>query len=108
MSYKQRFLDQNAFIVYYTKGFDGPGRPKIEEYDTNSLQTLQYGFRNDAWAAMDDLFVEVEYSRDKFKDNDLPLDNKEELINLIDKVLASVDSYLQLARVGDLDEAMRE
>ncbi|KAL3812205.1 hypothetical protein ACHAXA_009679 [Cyclostephanos tholiformis] len=108
VSYKQRFLDQNAFIVYYTKGFDGPGRPKIEEYDTNSLQTLQYGFRNDAWVAMDDLFVEVEYSRDKFKDNDLPLDNKEELINLIDKVLASVDSYLQLARVGDLDEAMRE
>lgn len=107
VSYKQRFLDQNAFLVYYTKGFDGPGRPKIEENDTNSLQTLQYGFRNDAWAAMDDLFVEVEFSRDKSMANDEPLDNKEELIDLIDKVLASVNSYLRLAPVADLDEAMR-
>ncbi|CAJ1946472.1 unnamed protein product, partial [Cylindrotheca closterium] len=30
VSYKQKFLDQNAFLVYYTKGFDGPGRPNIE------------------------------------------------------------------------------
>lgn len=108
VSYKQRFLDQNAFLVYYTKGFDGPGRPKIEENDTNSLQTLQYGFRNDAWVAMDDLFVEMEFSGAKSKGNNVTLDNKEELINLIDKVLASIDSYLRLAPVADLDEAMRE
>ena len=35
ISYKQQFLDQNAFLVYYTKGFDGPGRPSIEEEDSN-------------------------------------------------------------------------
>ena len=34
ISYKQQFLDQNAFLVYYTKGFDGPGRPSIEEEDS--------------------------------------------------------------------------
>jgi hypothetical protein len=35
ISYKQQFLDQNAFLVYYTKGFDGPGRPSIEDEDSN-------------------------------------------------------------------------
>ena len=35
VSYKQQFLDQNAFLVYYTKGFDGPGRPSIEEEDSS-------------------------------------------------------------------------
>lgn len=108
VSYKQKFLDQNAFLVYYTKGFDGPGRPSIEEDDTDSIQTLQYGFRNDAWAAMDDLFVEVEFYRDKSKGNDIPLDGRGELINLIDKVLASVDSYLRLVPVADLDKARRD
>lgn len=34
ISYKQQFLDQNAFLVYYTKGFDGPGRPSIEDEDS--------------------------------------------------------------------------
>ncbi|KAL3769118.1 hypothetical protein ACHAW5_008937 [Stephanodiscus triporus] len=108
VSYKQKFLDQNAFLVYYTKGFDGPGRPGIEEEDTNSIQTLQYGFRNDAWAAMDDLFVEVEFYRDKSKGNDVSLEGKAELIDLIDKVLTSVDSYLRLAPIADLDMARRE
>lgn len=31
ITYKQRYMDQNAFLVYYTGGFDGPGRPKMEE-----------------------------------------------------------------------------
>jgi hypothetical protein len=108
VSYKQKFLDQNAFLVYYTKGFDGTGRPSIEEDDRSSLQTLQYGFRNDAWEAMDDFFVEVEFYRDKSKGNDIPLDGKGELINLIDKALTSVDSYLGLAPAADLDEVRQE
>ena len=29
ISYKQQYLDKNAFVVYYTQGFDGPGRPSI-------------------------------------------------------------------------------
>merc|ERR1712194_7721 len=83
VSYKQKFLDQNAFLVYYTKGFDGPGRPSIEEGDTNSLQTLQYGSRNDAWTAIDDLFVELEYG-EKSKPGDGS--GKEELVALFEKV----------------------
>lgn len=42
ISYKQKFVDQNAFLVYYTKGFDGPGRPSIES-DLPVKQTVQYG-----------------------------------------------------------------
>ena len=30
VSYKQVWRDQNAFLVYYTGGFDGVGRPSIE------------------------------------------------------------------------------
>jgi hypothetical protein len=61
VSYKQRFLDQNAFLVYYTRGFDGPGRPSIEE-DVNVRQTLQYGYRNEAWVAYEEFLCEIRYS----------------------------------------------
>ena len=40
ISYKQQFLDQNAFLVYYTRGFDGPGRPSIEDEDSARCVTL--------------------------------------------------------------------
>ena len=105
VSYKQKFLDQNAFLVYYSKGFDGTGRPNIEE-DTNTIQTLQYGSRNDAWAAMDDLFVELEFGK-KAKANDSSLSTNEELIALIEKVSNAVDSYLSLAPVEDVTDAKR-
>ena len=107
MSYKQKFLDQNAFLVYYTKGYDGPGRPSIEEGDTNSLQTLQYGSRNDAWAGMDDLFVELEFGQGA-KADDGTLSSKEELVALFDKVLMTLDSYLRLVPVADVEEASRQ
>jgi hypothetical protein len=104
VSYKQKFLDQNAFLVYYTKGFDGPGRPNIEAEDTkNTVQTLQYGSRNDAWTAMDDLFVELEFG--KKPDGEC---RKSESINLIDEVLSTLNSYLSLAPVADVKEAMRQ
>ena len=31
VSYKQKYMDSNAFVVYYTKGFDGKDRPNIED-----------------------------------------------------------------------------
>jgi len=31
VSYKQKYKDSNAFVVYYTQGFDGAGRPGIEQ-----------------------------------------------------------------------------
>ncbi|KAL9190700.1 hypothetical protein ACHAXT_000406 [Thalassiosira profunda] len=101
VSYKQKFLDQNAFLVYYTKGFDGPGRPSIEE-DVNSVQTLQYGARNDAWAAMDELFVELEFG----KSGDSTSASKEELVALIAKILTPLDAYLSLAPDADVKQAL--
>jgi hypothetical protein len=62
LSYKQRFVDQNAFLVYYTKGFDGPGRPSIED-DLPVKQTIQYGTRNDAWVAYNSFLVEIYFQR---------------------------------------------
>merc|ERR1712194_262684 len=105
VSYKQKFLDQNAFLVYYTKGFDGPGRPSIEEGDTNSLQTLQYGSRNDAWTAIDDLFVELEYG-EKSKPGDGS--GKEELVALFEKVSKAIDSYLRLLPSEDVEKASHQ
>jgi hypothetical protein len=106
VSYKQKFMDQNAFLVYYTKGYDGRGRPGLEEDDTNSIQTLQYGYRNDTWDGMENLFVELEFYGSKSKnDNDVTLTSKGELIDLIDKVLISLQAYLQLSPIADLDEA---
>ena len=56
VSYKQVWRDQNAFLVYYTGGFDGAGRPSIEN-DTPSeeRQRQQYGLRNEAWLAIADV-----------------------------------------------------
>ena len=108
VSYKQKFMDQNAFLVYYTKGYDGRGRPGLEEDDTNSIQTLQYGYRNDTWDGMENLFVELEFYSSKSKnDSDVTLNSKGELIDLFDKVLISLQAYLQLSPVADLDEARR-
>ncbi|KAL7553483.1 hypothetical protein ACHAWF_016774 [Thalassiosira exigua] len=105
VSYKQKFLDQNAFLVYYSKGFDGPGRANIEEDATGNVQTLQYGFRNDAWSALDDLFVELEYGQ-RSDANDAS-SSRGELLALMDKVLIALDSYLSLAPDGDVVEASR-
>ena len=64
VSYKQTYLDQNAFLVYYTRGFDGAGRPSIEaESAGEALQKAQYGARNDAWIAVDDARQEVQFLR---------------------------------------------
>jgi hypothetical protein len=62
ISYKQVFTDQNAFLVYYTGGFDGPNRPSIEADDETSLkEKLQFGARNDAWVQVDEARSEVQY-----------------------------------------------
>lgn len=102
VNYKQKFLDQNAFLVYYSKGFDGADRPNIED-DINSIQTMQYGARNEVWTAMDDLLVELEYGAKSDGDGD----EKDELLSLIGTVLKAMNSYLSLAPAADVAEAFR-
>jgi hypothetical protein len=95
VSYKQKFLDQNAFLVYYTKGFDGPGRPNIEE-DINERQTIQFGLRNEAWINWNNFVVELQFADDA-DDNDLQ--------KYLQSTLKAVNEYLQLVPEVDLVEA---
>lgn len=64
-SYKTKFKDQNAFLVYYTQGFDGPGRARLgtrEDVDPQlERQSEQLGRRNEAWSAADDARATLDY-----------------------------------------------
>jgi len=98
VSYKQRFLDSNAFLVYYTKGYDGPNRPSIEQ-DVNLRQTNQYGARNDAWNALDDARAEVTYLLEN-SDSDTA-----DLQKYLASTVAAFDTYLSLVPQEVLAEA---
>ena len=102
VSYKQKFMDQNAFLVYYSKGFDGPGRPNIEDDPSLQKQTLQFGARNEAWINWENFLVELKY---------IPLDDdpeKNEAFKYLDDTLRSVDNYIKLAPPEDVKEAQKE
>jgi hypothetical protein len=94
VSYKQNFLDQNAFLVYYTKGFDGPGRSNIEA-DMNQRQTEQFGLRNEAWIAWENFLAETAFLQDE--DNDC--------ISYLNATIRAIDSYIMLAPVNDAKTA---
>jgi hypothetical protein len=99
VSYKQKFLDQNAFLVYYTRGFDGPNRPSLEE-DLPERQTLQYGARNEAWVSWEELQVELNYAK-KYPDDPNDVDK------YLAKMVAAIDAYLQLAPPDDVQQAIK-
>lgn len=91
VSYKQKFLDQNAFLVYYTKGFDGPGRSNIEA-DINQRQTEQFGLRNEAWIAWENFLAETAFLQEE--DNDC--------IAYLNATIRAIDSYISLAPANDV------
>jgi hypothetical protein len=100
LSYKQKFVDQNAFLVYYTKGFDGPGRPSIES-DLPVKQTLQYGSRNDAWVAYNDFLAEYVYQQQNPADS-----NVQELIRPLTEMGKALDQYLGQASSQQVASAL--
>jgi hypothetical protein len=99
VSYKQKFLDQNAFLVYYSKGFDGPDRPNIES-DLPVKQTLQLGARNDAWVAWDDFLAELDFARSNPASSD-----QGDLLNPLSKTIGAVEEYLRQSPPDDLAKA---
>lgn len=107
VSYKQKFVDQNAFLVYYTKGFDGPGRPSIES-DLPVKQTMQYGARNDAWVAWDKFLAEWAFQkrntifRNSEGSSSLAIRAEEyELTTPLEEALTAIDNYLAVSGVSD-------
>lgn len=101
VSYKQKFMDQNAFLVYYTKGFDGPNRPPMESGDAPvPRQTLQYGLRNDAWAEMDNVFAEISFF---LSDSS----NLSDILDPLERTIAAFEAYLSYAPAVDVEEARR-
>lgn len=95
VSYKQKYMDSNAFLVYYTNGFDGPGRESIEK--DIPKQTFQYGARNDVWNAFEELMTEIKFadSNSSKKDFEMPLS----------KAIGSLDLYLGYAPKEDVEKA---
>jgi hypothetical protein len=113
VSYKQNFLDQNAFLVYYTQGYDGPGRKKMEEDIVNERQTLQFGARNEAWVAWEGFLAEQEYyqkthsglSTTTGKSRQEEEEEKEDfahLIQCLSETILAIDTYLKLAPQQDI------
>lgn len=91
VSYKQQYLDKNAFVVYYTRGFDGPGRANIEESTPEEdLQKEQYYQRNEAWLALDDARSEVDYLLER------PAEARGDLDAALSRLQASVDNFVGL------------
>mmetsp|Transcript_11803 Transcript_11803/g.28279 ORF Transcript_11803/g.28279 Transcript_11803/m.28279 type:complete len:350 (-) Transcript_11803:1184-2233(-) len=134
VSYKQKYLDSNAFLVYYTKGFDGIGRPNIEQQQqgqgagdssedaiVNEIQTVQYGSRNEVWVAWDSFQAEYSYFRSTFMtaapsssstssstSSSLDDDRNEsfvEMIKYLEDALKALDTYLRLVPEEQLREA---
>lgn len=101
VSYKQKFLDQNAFLVYYSRGFDGPGRPSIES-DLPVKQTIQYGSRNEAWISWEDFQAEWTFACRNPADADL-----EDLLKPLGQTIAAVESYLEQAPAADVQKSWK-
>eukprot|EP00537_Pseudo-nitzschia_pungens_P018684 CAMPEP_0172404760 /NCGR_PEP_ID=MMETSP1061-20121228/64252_1 /TAXON_ID=37318 /ORGANISM="Pseudo-nitzschia pungens, Strain cf. pungens" /LENGTH=322 /DNA_ID=CAMNT_0013139687 /DNA_START=36 /DNA_END=1004 /DNA_ORIENTATION=- len=108
VSYKQKFLDQNAFLVYYTKGYDGPGRDSLEKDPVNERQTLQFGARNEAWICWDDFLAEWDFYASSARGT---ADIEEVLLDMmkyLSNTIQAVDNYLKLSPPEDLQAAQQE
>ena len=95
VSYKQKYMDSNAFLVYYTNGFDGPGRDSIEK--ETPKQIFQYGARNDIWGAYDDFLAELKFA-----------DSNSDIIDLLvplNKIIDGLNEYLKYAPKDDVQKA---
>lgn len=91
VSYKQQYLDKNAFVVYYTRGFDGPGRGSIEESSpAEELQKEQYYHRNEAWLALDDARSEADYLLER------PAEARRDLDAALGRLQDSISKYASL------------
>jgi len=67
---------------------------------------MQYGARNEAWTAVDDLFVELEFNisnEEKQRIDDMS--SREDLLILASEAIRAFDDYLRFAPGADVTEA---
>ena len=101
ISYRQQYLDKNAFLVYYTKGFDGVNRPSIEVDGPGEMkEKRQYGDRNDAWIALDDAKAELKYIISSGNSDD-----RSDLMKSLRAALVAVDDYINADTPEDIETA---
>ncbi len=105
ISYKQVYKNNNAFLVYYTNGFDGIDRPSIEIQDQMEvLQGKQYGYRNEVWIGIDEARSELSYL---LAQSDIATSDLNDLVDYISQSKTALDNYLQLVPPQQL-EVIRE
>ena len=104
VSYKQKFLDANAFLVYYTNGYDGPGRAPLEgtqESVVNERQTIQFGTRNEAWLCWEDFVSEYDYYASSSRKTGATTEELEssyvDMIQYLSQTIQAVDRYIQVS-----------
>ena len=105
ISYKQVYKNNNAFLVYYTKGFDGIDRPSIEIQDhVEILQGKQYGYRNEVWIGIDETRSELSYL---LSQSDIATNDLNDLVDYITQTKTALDNYLQLVPPQQLDDVRK-
>jgi len=106
VSYKTQFMNQNAFLVYYTQGFDGPGRPSIEtDTKQEAQQKRQYGARNDAWIAWDDVVAGASDPTLSSTSSTSVQDITTNILEPLERTSEALQLYLKEASQTDLEEA---
>jgi len=99
VAYKTRYMDSNAFLVYYTSGFDGPGRPAM--VSDESVVSMQNGYRNDAWTAVLCAREEAQY----LIGANSGADDTADLAAALRAASRAVDAYVKLAPAAVVEAA---
>jgi hypothetical protein len=94
--------------VYYTKGYDGPGRDSLEKDPVNERQTMQFGARNEAWICWDDFLAEFDFYVSSSTNGDDAEEGFAGMMKYLSNTIQAVDIYLKLSPPDDLKEAELE
>eukprot|EP00978_Attheya_sp_CCMP212_P025826 scaffold83948_cov63-Attheya_sp.AAC.2 len=65
-------------------------------------QTYQYGARNDAWTAYNDVLAELAFCK-----KEMGASNVEDILQPLNRTVAALDDYLSLAPPSDVKEAFQ-
>ncbi|CAM9567841.1 unnamed protein product [Chrysoparadoxa australica] len=110
VSYSTRVKENNAFLIYYTGGYDGTGRAKLgsreeEEQDPSiARQAEQYGLRNEVIFQLAEANSLLDFVSSSGPDEQ-ELPELAELQEALASAVTSIDKFLALASPDDLRQA---